>query len=232
MCSEPMFEVKMITQFLKLTTLPSASGRRGPDEFGETTALVVADIAGRRADHFRNGVFLHVFRHVDAYERLVGVEHKFRECLRELRLADSRWSQEEERTDRTLRIGDARTASLDRVGHFLHGLVLPDNTFLELLLHAGEFFRFFLKHARDRHARPARNDCGYVLSGYLFFENATGRLQFLEALRRCVYLALERRNAPVAYLGRLREIGNILRSVGFDARFFEFTLRAFDIGKC
>ena len=38
---------------------------------GELAALLVADVAGRRADEPRDGVLLHVLRHVDADHRVL-----------------------------------------------------------------------------------------------------------------------------------------------------------------
>ena len=38
------------------------------DRVGQQTALIEADVAGRRADQARHGVRLHVFAHVEAEE--------------------------------------------------------------------------------------------------------------------------------------------------------------------
>src|SRR3989344_4012427 len=43
------------------------------DELCEASALVIADIAGRAPYHLRDGVLLHVLRHVDADKGLVSV---------------------------------------------------------------------------------------------------------------------------------------------------------------
>ena len=69
--------------------------RRGlADGIGEESALVVADIAGRRADEFGNGVLLGVFAHVETYE---GDAQFLRQHLADLGLAHAGRSDKEER---------------------------------------------------------------------------------------------------------------------------------------
>ena len=67
--------------------------RLPPHRFGQLPAFVVADVAGRRADQPGNAVLLHVFRHVDAHHRRLGVEQRLGERLREFGLAHSRRPQ-------------------------------------------------------------------------------------------------------------------------------------------
>ena len=75
-----------------------------PHRLGKRTALLVADVARRRADQPRHRVLLHVFRHVDADERSLVVEQELGQRLGELGLADTSRSQEHERSDRPMRI--------------------------------------------------------------------------------------------------------------------------------
>ena len=63
---------------------------------GQLAALVVADISRRRADQPRDGMLLHVLRHVDADHGLLVIEEELRQRPRSLRLAHARWSQEDE----------------------------------------------------------------------------------------------------------------------------------------
>ena len=63
------------------------------DRLGEEAALVEADIARRGADQARDGVALHVLRHVEADE--LDAEHD-RELARDLGLADSGGTREQE----------------------------------------------------------------------------------------------------------------------------------------
>ncbi len=60
-----------------------------PHRLGEHAALVVADIARRRADQAADRVLLHELAHVDADHRLVVVEQELGDRLGELGLADA-----------------------------------------------------------------------------------------------------------------------------------------------
>ena len=129
---EPMLLVMMMTVFLKSTVRPCASVRRpssrsckqdvedvrmrlldlveqhdlvraAANRLGELAALLVADVARRRADQARHGELLHVLAHVDADHRLLVVEEELRQRPRELGLADAGRAEEDERADRPLR---------------------------------------------------------------------------------------------------------------------------------
>ena len=63
--------------------------RPAPHRLGELAALLVADVARRRADQARDGVLLHVLGHVDADHRLLVVEEELGERARQLGLADA-----------------------------------------------------------------------------------------------------------------------------------------------
>ena len=78
--------------------------RTAADCLCELTALIIADIAGRRSDKTRYGIFLHVFAHIDSYHIVLVIEERFRKSLCKLCLADARRTEEEERTDRSARV--------------------------------------------------------------------------------------------------------------------------------
>ena len=60
-----------------------------PHRLGERAAFVVTDIARRRADQARDRMLLHVFRHVDADQRVLVVEQIVGQRLGQLGLADA-----------------------------------------------------------------------------------------------------------------------------------------------
>jgi len=60
-----------------------------PHRFGERAALVVTDIARRRADQPRHRMLLHVLGHVEADHRGLVVEEVLRKSFRQLGLADA-----------------------------------------------------------------------------------------------------------------------------------------------
>src|SRR5437588_7528354 len=78
------------------------------DGLGQLPALLVADVTGRRADHARDGMLLHILRHVEANHRALVVEQKFGERARRLGLADARRAEEDERADGAVRVLEAR----------------------------------------------------------------------------------------------------------------------------
>ncbi len=81
--------------------------RTAPDRLGQLPALFVTDIPGGRADQPGDRVLLHVLAAVDPDHRAFVVEQQRRERLDELRLADTCGPQEDERAERSIRIGQA-----------------------------------------------------------------------------------------------------------------------------
>src|SRR5437660_609477 len=74
---------------------------------GELPALVVPDVAGRRADEPRDGVLLLVLAHVDADHGPLVVEQEVGERPGQLGLAHARRAEEQERPDGPVRVGQA-----------------------------------------------------------------------------------------------------------------------------
>ena len=193
-----MFEVMISTAFLKSTVRPWPSvrrpssitcsrtlktsvwafsisssridGVRAPAHgLGELAALLVADVAGRRADQPRDGVLLHVLRHVDADHRVLRVEHELGERAGQLGLADAGRAEEQERADRPVRVAQARARAAQGVGDRHDRLVLADDAPVQALLHVHELLDLALHQAarpgcpstcrrprRSRRRRPCR----------------------------------------------------------------------------
>ena len=89
--------------------------RPAAHRLGELAALVVADVARRRADEARHRVLLHVLAHVDADHRPLVVEQEVGERAGELGLADARRAEEQERADRPVRVREPGAGPADRV---------------------------------------------------------------------------------------------------------------------
>ena len=67
-----------------------------PHGLGELSALVVTDVSRRRTDQTRDAVTLLVFAHVDSRHHRVVVEEELGQRLRQLGLAHTRRTEEDE----------------------------------------------------------------------------------------------------------------------------------------
>ncbi len=74
------------------------------DGFGQLSALVIADVAGRRPNQPRHRVLFHVFAHIDAHHGTLVVKQELRKCTRRLGLTDTGRAEEDKTSDRPLRI--------------------------------------------------------------------------------------------------------------------------------
>ena len=201
--------------------------RPTPHGLGELPALVVTDIAGRRADEPRHGVLLHVLAHVDAHDGLFGVEEISSERLAELRLADARRPEEEERSDRTVRLAEPRAVATHGLADSTDRLALPDDALRELVLHVQQLLALALDELRDGNARPLGDDLGDLLAVDLFLhkrgalglttaERLLGRLQALLEIAQVAVLDA-RRALEVAAALRLLELDVLLLDLGLHA---------------
>ncbi len=150
---------------------------------GQLAALVVADVAGRRADEAADGVLLHVLRHVDADHRVLRVEHELGQRARQLGLADAGRAEEQEVADRAVGVAEPGARAAQGVGDRLDGLVLADDALVQALLHVDELLDLALEQAADRDAGPAGDDLGDVVGVDLLLEEARRA-----AARRCLGL--------------------------------------------
>ena len=160
-----------------LLDLVEQDHRVGPaaHRFGELAAFVIADVSRRRADETRNAVLLAVLAHVDAHHRALVVEEVRRKCFRELRLTDTGGAEEQERSGRTVGIGDARTCTSHRVGDGADGLVLTDYALGQLVLHAEQLRGLPFEQAPGWNTGPGRNDFCDVVRPDFFLDHRGGR---------------------------------------------------------
>jgi hypothetical protein len=206
-----MFEVMMMIVFLKSTVRPWLSVRRpssricrsvlktstcafsisskritrvglAPHRLGELAALVVADVAGRRADEPRHGVLLHVLAHVEPDHVLLAVEHRFGQRAGQLGFAHAGRAEKNERADGPLRVLEAGAGADDRVGDGLHRLVLADDPLVQNGIEPQQLFLLALEQPRDGHAGPARDDLGDFVGGDFLLHQARAPLPSFTAL--------------------------------------------------
>ena len=200
-----------------------------PHRFGQRAALVVADIARRRADQPRDRMLLHVFRHVDAHERVLVVEQIFRERLGQLGLADAGRAQEHERADRPVRVLQAGARAAHRGRDRASPLpAWPTTRLAEFVFHAQQLFLLAFEHAVDRHAGPARHHAGDVVGGDgLFHHRAALAFLGLDVLE----LLLQLGNAAIGQFAGALVFALALRVGEFDAQRIELGLELLRVGQ-
>ena len=120
----------------------------------ELAAFLIADVAGRRTDNLRDGVFFHVFTHVNPNESLFRAEHSFRQCLGEFGLTDTGRAEEKEGTNRTVRILQADPSAPDSAGYRTPCLILPDDTLMKHRLQLFQALILLLGQFLDRDSGP------------------------------------------------------------------------------
>ena len=125
---------------------------------GELSAFFIADIARRRADQARDGMLLHVFRHVDAEHGVLVVEQKFGESAGQFGFADASGAEKNKGADRALGIAESGAGTANGVGHALQRCVLADNALAQALFHRDQLFDFAFEHFRDRNSGPLGDD--------------------------------------------------------------------------
>ena len=206
----PTFDVMITTVFLKSTVRPlpsvsrpsssscsmtlSTSGcafsissnsttavRPPAHRFGELAGLLVADVAGRRADQPRHGVLLLVLRHVDPDHRVLVVEQELGERAGQLGLADAGRAEEDEAAERTVGILQARRA---RAGSRWRRRVIasswPTTRWCSRSSMLQQLLDLAFHQPADRDVRPAADDLGDVLLVDLLLQHALVLLQLGE----------------------------------------------------
>ena len=125
------------------------------DGVGQQAALVVADIARRRADQPADRVALHIFGHVEALQRDA---HDRGELARDLGLADAGRAGEQVIADRLVGIAQAGARQLDRRRQLLDRHVLAEDDALQVGLEMLEHALVVGRHRLGRDPRHGRDD--------------------------------------------------------------------------
>jgi len=122
--------------------------RPPPHRLGQLSALFVADVAGRGADQPRDGVALHVLRHVEAQQLDAQV---MRQLLGYLGLAHPGGAGEQEAAHRSFRLAQVGARDLDGGNQALDRLVLAEDHQAQVTLQG-------LEHVAVGGADRARRD--------------------------------------------------------------------------
>src|SRR5260370_7488144 len=132
--------------------------RRAADALRQLAAFLVTHVAWGRANQFRDGVLLHELRHVEANERFLRTEEKFRQAPRHFGLAYAGRPEEEEAAHWTQGRLEPRAAPANGASQCRDGLVLADHALVQFRLDAQQLLLLVLFDGVDADARPARND--------------------------------------------------------------------------
>src|SRR3954465_10154006 len=106
---------------------------------------------------------LHVFRHVDAYQRVLVVKQKLSQSAGQFSLTDAGRSKENKRANGPLGIAKAGTRTADCVRYPFQRHILTYHSLTKALFHCDQLFYFAFEHLRDWNASPLRDDLGNVL---------------------------------------------------------------------
>ena len=155
------------------------------------SAFVKSDVAGRASDEFGDAVFLHVFGHIDADQRILLPEQYFGKSFRKFCLTYTRRSQKQERADRTFRVLQAHTASSDSLGDCRYRFILADDTLMQFLFQMKQAFSFRLRYFKHRNAGPGRNHAGDILLRNLRKVCLSGSVQFCNLILDSLLLSAE-----------------------------------------
>ena len=120
-------------------------------------------------------MLLDIFRHVDTNHRLIVVEKKSSQSFGQFGLAYAGWSQEQERTDWTIRVLQTSPCAAHRIGDRHNRFVLAYNTFSQRILHRQQFLSLALQHLVDRNTSPSRDHGGDIVFAHLFIQYAMCR---------------------------------------------------------
>ena len=173
-------------------------------------------------------MLLLVLGHVQADERLLIVEEKFRERASQLCLADPSRTEKDERADRSVRVGEARARPAHRIRDRAHRLVLPDDPLVQPVFHADELCHLTLHQLRDRDSGPAGDDLGNVLFADLLLEQRLTALQLREATVGLLKLLFDLDDLAVAQLRRLCELGRSFGLLGIVTNLLELSFQLSD----
>ena len=168
---------------------------------GQLAALVIAHVSGRGTDETLHAELFHVLGHVDAHHVLLAVEQVFCKRFGELGLAHAGRAQEHERADGTIGVGKPRAVAADGAGHDIDGLVLADDTLVQLGLEVDELFHLAAHHLADGDSRPRGHDLGDFLLGHLLLQQGVVFLTLVELTLGIFQLLAQAGNGGVAQLG-------------------------------
>ena len=196
------------------------------DLFGELAGLVIAHIAGRRADNPRDGELFHKLGHIQADQALRTVEHVGGEPFDQFGLSDAGAAHEDKAHRFALDLESDPSAPDGRADR-VHRLVLADDMLLQAGIETGQPFQLVLFDGGGRYFGPEFNDAGQIVNREF---RSSLRVELLLLLTEAEFFAAQFRDAGITGLRLLPGIGivpmGIIRqqSVRFKADVLQLTL--------
>ena len=132
----------------------------------QLAALLVAYISRRRSDQTGDGVFLHVFTHIDSNHVVLIIKQLFCQRFRKLCFTDTGRSKEQERTDRFCRILDSGFRTDDRIRNLGDCLILADNSRVKFIFQAEDLSSLAFGQFCNRDSSPAGDNSGNLFIRY------------------------------------------------------------------
>ena len=165
----------------------------------------MADVSGRGTDQAGHGVLLGVLAHVDTHQGTLVIELELSQCLSQLGLTNTSRAQEQEGTNRTVRVGNTGAGAAHSVRDGDHCGFLADKAGTDALLHFEQLLGLTLHHATCGNAGPGGNHLGDIVRGDLFGDHGLVLGGVLGAL--CFFqLSLLCGNLTVQQAGCLGEV--------------------------
>ena len=178
--------------------------RLSADCFCQLAALIVSHISGRCSDQAGYGEFLHVFAHIDTHHVVLVVKKVISQRLREFRLADACRTEEQEGTDRSLRILDSGLGTKNCVGYLTDRLILADHSLVKFILKIQDFFPLPFCQFADRDACPLGYDSADLIVRHFLMDH--GMILVLHTGLCFGHFLLELRQLAVLKLCRFLKI--------------------------
>ena len=127
----------------------------------QLSAFLITDIPRGRSNHTGHRIFLHIFAHINAYQRIAGTKHIFSQLLGQMRFTHAGRTEKHKRSDRAVRVFQAYTAAQDGFGKFFYRSILSHNFCLQIFFHTCKLKTFRLSHTLHRNTGHHRYDIGY-----------------------------------------------------------------------
>src|SRR5579863_9958680 len=133
---------------------------------GQLTALVITDVARWRSDEARHLVPLHVFGHIDAYQRRFVLEEEGCESAGQFCLTNTGRAKKEEGAYRSAGIGETGAHAAHCIRDRRYSRVLSHDAPVEYLLKPGKASGLLVEQVLEGNAGPARGHGRHLLRAY------------------------------------------------------------------